>query len=370
MDLFVERLFDGDSWRRACVRIDGDCIAAVEAWAPDSPADGPVLALAAPGFVDVHSHGGGGASFVTDDLDDVRTAVNAHRAHGTTTMIASLVTGAQADLLAQVRLLAEAVDAGLIAGVHLEGPWLAEAFKGAHDAALLTAPTLPDVTALLDAARGTVRLVTIAPELAGALETIELLAQRGVVAAVGHTDADHAVTLAAIAAGARGTTHLFNAMPGLHHRYPGPVLALLADPRVWLELIVDGVHVASPLAAFVLHQFPDRVVLVTDAVAAAASHDGDYILGALPVEVRDGVARIAGTDTMAGSTLTLAGAVRNAVTAGVELGAALRAATSLPADYLGLAEVGRLRPGARADLVVLGEDLGVQRVLHRGTWVA
>ena len=369
MDLWVERLFDGEGWSRAHVTIEGDRVVGVRPWPPGETPAGEVFGLVAPGFVDVHNHGGGGASFVTTDPADVRTAVEAHLTHGTTTVVASLVTGAYPDLIAQLQVLADAVDAGLLAGVHLEGPWLAPKFKGAHDADLLIAPDPADVAALLDAGRGTVRMVTIAPELPGALASIALMAERGVVAALGHTAADHACAAAAIGAGATGATHLFNAMPPLLHRQPGPVLALLDDPRAHLEIIFDGVHVAAPLAAFILTTFSDRAVLVTDAMAAAASDDGDYLLGALPVEVRDGVAHIAGTDTIAGSTLTLRRAVAEAVAAGVDLGVALRAATSGPADYLGLADVGRLRAGSRADLIVLGDDLAVGRVLRRGVWV-
>ncbi|MCC6497253.1 MAG: amidohydrolase family protein, partial [Propionibacteriaceae bacterium] len=154
----------------------------------------------------------------------------------------------------------------------------------------------------------------------------------------------------------------------LRHRDPGPVLALWENPDVYLELIMDGVHVRPELVAFVMSTEPDRVVLVTDAMAAAGGADGDYVLGELPVEVRDGVARIAGTETIAGSTLTLDRAVRNCVAAGVPLARAVRSATALPADYLGLADVGRLAPGKRADLVVLDDDLQVTRVMRRGVW--
>ena len=225
-----------------------------------------------------------------------------------------------------------------------------------------------EVAELLDAGRGAVRMVTLAPERTGALESIALMTGRGVVAAIGHTDADYDACRAAIDAGVTGATHLFNAMAPLRHREPGPVLALWEDRRVYLELILDGVHVRPELVAFVMGTAPDRVVLVTDAMAAAASDDGDYVLGELPVEVRDSVARIAGTDTIAGSTLTLDAAVRHAVAAGVPLAQAVRSATALPSDYLGLADVGRLAPGLRADLAVLDESLFVTRVLHRGSW--
>ncbi|MGB3953851.1 MAG: amidohydrolase family protein, partial [Brooklawnia sp.] len=196
---------------------------------------------------------------------------------------------------------------------------------------------------------------------------VRLLAERGVVAAIGHTDADLATTRAAVEAGATGATHLFNAMPALHHRNPGPILALAAAERVWLELIADGVHVHLDLVAEVMKRWPDRVVLVTDAMAAAGQPDGDYQLGELIVRVEQGVARLAGADTIAGSTLTLSAAVRNVIGVGVGWQQALRAATSLPARYLGL-EAGELLPGRSADLVVWDADWRPVRILRRGAW--
>ena len=364
-------LFPGaDATAPGWVEVSGERIAAAGPGPAPRPADEHLAGTLVPGFVDVHCHGGGGASFVTEDPDTARRALAAHRAHGVTTMVASLVTGTLPDLERQVGCLAGLVESGELAGIHLEGPWLALKYKGAHPPQLLRDPGPAELERLLDAGRGAVRMVTLAPERPGALEAIRLLARRGVVAAVGHTDADYDTCRAAIAAGATGATHLFNAMAPLRHREPGPVLALWEDRRVFLELILDGVHVRPELVGFVASTEPDRVVFVTDAMAAAASADGDYVLGELPVEVRDGVARIAGTDTIAGSTLTLDAAVRNAVAVGMPLARAVRAATALPADYLGLPDVGRIAAGARADLAVLDDDLRVARVLHRGTWVA
>ncbi|MDR0847683.1 MAG: N-acetylglucosamine-6-phosphate deacetylase [Propionibacteriaceae bacterium] len=321
-----------------------------------------------PGFVDVHSHGGGGTNF-GDGVDQARTVLATHLAHGTTTMLASLVTGSIETLETQIRALSALVETGELAGVHLEGPWLSEHFKGAHEESLLVDPDLDDVTRLLDACTDVVRMVTIAPEKPGALDAIALMTSRGVVVAIGHTGADYDEALAGIAAGARGTTHLFNAMPPLLHRRPGPVLACWADPRMWVELVCDGVHVHPDLIAHVARTKPDKVVLITDAMAAAGFTDGDYLLGALPVEVRDGIALIAGTTTIAGSTLTLDKAVRTAVRAGVPLEVALRAATCNPADYLGLSHVGRIAKGLFADFVVLDDDCNVTRVMRHGQWV-
>jgi len=341
---------------------DGRVVAVGTGRPPEPPSD--LFDLVSPGFVDVHSHGGGGAHFA-DGAEGARTVLATHLAQGTTTMLASLATASLDDLAAGVRRLAPLVEAGELAGVHLEGPWLAPEHNGAHEASLLRDPAPGDVQRLISA--GPVRLVTIAPERLGGLEAIAWLAGHGVVVAVGHTAADEACAQAAIAAGASGATHLFNAMPELLHRTPGPALALWRAPDVWVELICDGVHVATGLVAHVMTTKPDRCVLVTDAMAAAGAGDGDYRLGNLGVEVRDGVARLAGQPTIAGSTLTLGRAVRTAVGAGVPLELALRAATSHPADYVGLS-VGRLAPGCFADLVALDGDLEVVRVMRRGAW--
>lgn len=368
MLIAADRLFDGVGLRPGWVRIAGDTIAEVGDGAPPAPAD-LTAALLVPGYVDAHCHGGGGASFLTTEPAEVASAAATHLRHGTTTVVASLVTAAPAELESQVAALATATAAGTIAGIHLEGPWLAPGYRGAHAAALLAAPDPGVLARLLARAGGALRMVTVAPELPGALNLIGRVAAAGAVAAVGHTAADLATARAAITAGATGATHLFNAMPPLHHRAPGPVLALWTDPRVFLELIFDGVHLAPELAAFVLRSAPERAVLVTDAMAAAGAGDGDHRLGTLAVQVRDGVARVAGTDTIAGSTLTLDRAVRNAVAAGVDLAVALRAATANPAAYLGLAGVGRLAPGYRADLLHLGADLAVRAVMRAGRWV-
>lgn len=361
-------LGDAEDFAPGWLQVSAGRIVAAGAGEPPSAADEVVDGWLIPGYVDPHSHGGGGASFVTDDPADVDTVLAAHRAVGTTTMVASLVTGSIPDLTRQVRLLAEKVDAGDLAGIHLEGPWLAEKYKGAHPLQLLADPDPATVEDLLEAGGGAVSMVTIAPERTGALEAIAVMVAHGCVPAIGHTNADYETTKAAIDAGARGATHLFNAMPTLKHREPGPVLALWEDPRVIVELVFDGIHVRPELAAFVMQTVPDRVSLVTDAMAAAGAPDGDYRLGELAVEVRDRVARLAGSDTIAGSTLTLDRAVRNAVAAGVPLVQAVRSATSINADYMGLTDVGRLAPGSRADLVVLDDHQAVTRVMWRGVW--
>jgi N-acetylglucosamine-6-phosphate deacetylase len=318
----------------------------------------------APGFVDVHVHGGGGASFV----DDPQTAIEFHRRHGTTTSLASLVTAAVPEMAKQIAALVPFVESGQIAGIHLEGPFLAPSRCGAHDPALLRAPEPPDVATLLDAGPGSVRMVTIAPELPGATDAIRRIVDAGAVAAIGHTDATYDAARAALKAGASVGTHLFNAMRPLHHREPGVIIALL-DSEATLELVVDNVHVHPALVSWVSRAAaPGRIALITDAIAAAGAGDGEYLLGGLEVTVRDGVARLTHGGSIAGSTLTQDVALRNAVAAGVPLVDAVASLTSTPARALGLA-AGTLEVGGRADLVVLTDDLHVDAVMLGGSWI-
>jgi N-acetylglucosamine-6-phosphate deacetylase len=338
----------------------------------EPPAGGSVEDLAGrwvlPGFVDMHVHGGGGAGFQDGSADEVARVVELHRRHGTTTMLASLVSAPLEDLERAAVRLAGLVQDGLVAGVHLEGPFLAEVRCGAHDPRHLRPPTEGALARLLRAGEGTIRMVTVAPELDGGLEAVKQLRDDGVIAAVGHTDATYAQTAAAIESGASVATHLFNGMRGLHHREPGAVLALLEAPEVTVELINDGVHVHPAVLASVLRWAgPARTALITDAMAAAGAGDGDYKLGGLPVEVRGGVARLAGNGSVAGSTLTMDAALRNAVNAGVSIVDAARAAATTPATTLNLHhELGSIAAGKRADLVILNDDLTVHAVIHHG----
>jgi len=351
--------------------LEGELVADVQPGPPPRPADVDLPgATVVPGFVDAHVHGGGGASFDAGDPEAAATVARAHLGHGTTTMMASLVTDGLESLVRSVGELAELVFDGLLAGIHLEGPWLSPRHSGAHDPGLLALPTPAAVEALVTAARGRLRMVTLAPELPGGMEAVRRLAEAGVVAAIGHTDATYDQARAALDAGASVGTHLFNAMRGLHHREPGPVTALLEHPDAFVELIADGVHVHPAVLRLAAGRKQHRTVLVTDAMAAAAAADGDYRLGSMDVEVRDRVARLADTGAIAGSTLTMAAAVRFAVQqVGLPIEDAVRAASSTPAQMLGLDRVGVLRPGSLADLAVLDERLDVVRVLRRGRWV-
>ncbi len=375
MLITADTVVTGDELLRAgWIEIADGRVLAVGAGEPSRPAD---LALGAvtvvPGFVDMHVHGGGGGAFPEATSTGTRATIDMHRRHGTTSMVASLVTAHPDELLREVALLAEHVQDGDLVGLHLEGPWLSLRRCGAHEPAALRDPDPTELDRVLRAGRGTVRMVTLAPERTGGMAAIRRLVSAGVVAAVGHTDATYDQVRAAIDVGATVGTHLFNAMRPVHHREPGPVMALLEDPRVTVELITDGVHLHPALYRHVTYSVgPDRVALVTDAMAAAGMADGAYQLGPLAVTVIDGVARIADTDTIAGSTATMDRIFRTAVTNSGRprdeaLLAAVRQSSVNPARALGLPPAG-LIAGAVADLVVLDEELAVTGVLYRGEW--
>jgi N-acetylglucosamine-6-phosphate deacetylase len=350
-------------------------VAAATGAAP--PADGVIL----PGLIDIHCHGGGGHSFCTEESAEALAAVAHHAAAGTTGVVASLVTAAPDDLLRQVRALAPLVAGGHLLGIHLEGPFLSPARRGAHAAALLRDPDPALAEDLLAAARGAIKIVTMAPERTGAAAVAEKFRAAGVVVALGHTDADYAGMAAALAAGAGSAlvTHLGNAMPPLRHRAAGPVAAALvaaAADEASVELIADGVHVDAGFTRLVFATAaPGRVVLVTDAMAAAGMPDGSYVLGPLRVTVSGGVARLAPADDpgpgpIAGGTSSLLRVVATASAAGVPLDGAVRAASEAPARVLGLAAArGAVAPGMAADLVVTDSGLQVRRVMRAGRWI-
>lgn len=323
---------------------------------------GPGAVLTA-GFVDIHGHGGAGASF-DDGVEAIRTARALHRQHGTTRAVVSLVTAPLDDLARRVADIADLTETDTdILGSHLEGPFLDPAHHGAHEPTLLRHPAADDVTRLLDAGRGTIRQVTLAPELPGGLDAVRLIVESGAVAAVGHTSADAGLAVQAFEAGATLLTHAFNAMPGIHHRAPGPVLAAAADQRVVLEVIADNVHLDPHVIKLVFDSAPGRVALITDAMAAAGSADGHYDLGAVSVTVEGGIARADDTGSIAGSTLTQDLALRRAVDAGVALADAVRALTETPADAIGVGDrFGRLTVGHVGDAVLLDAQLHVARV--------
>lgn len=352
-----------------------------------------------PGLVDLHDHGGGGVGFPdATTAEEAMVAVREHRRHGTTTLLASLVTADRETLLARAAMLADLADAGEIAGIHAEGPFLSHARRGAQSPDHLVPGDTRLVRDLVEASRGHLRTMTVAPEVEGVVGpdgAAEALVDAGVVPSLGHTDATTeqaevllaqvAAGLAAHAADGRGparemtATHLFNGMRPLHHRAPGPIAACLAAAArgdLVVELVADGVHLAPATVRTVVETVgADRVALVTDAMAAAGMADGSYELGPMGVTVRDGVARL--TDpadpeggAIAGGTAHLVDVVRATVAAGVPLLDAVRSASWVPARVLGLTDVGGLVVGRRADLVVTDGDLRVRRVLRGGADVA
>ncbi|MFD5948405.1 N-acetylglucosamine-6-phosphate deacetylase [Streptomyces collinus] len=325
-----------------------------------------------PGFVDLHNHGGGGASFTSGSVDDILKGIHTHRLHGTTTLVASTVTGDMDSLTHRAGLLSELAEQGEIAGVHFEGPFISPCRKGAHSEALLRDPHPAEVRKLIDAARGRAKMLTLATELPGGLDSVRLLADHGVIAAIGHTDATYEQTVEAIDAGATVATHLFNAMPPLGHRSPGPITALLEDDRITVELINDGTHLHPAALQLAFHHAgARRVAFITDAMDAAGFGDGRYWLGPLEVEVADGVARLVEDGTIAGSTLTQDRSFKRAVTVdGLSVEDAVTALSATPARLLGMADtIGSLEPGKYADLLILDSAYEVKGVMRRGEWV-
>ncbi|WP_406318782.1 N-acetylglucosamine-6-phosphate deacetylase [Streptosporangium sp. NBC_01639] len=325
-----------------------------------------------PGFVDIHNHGGAGGSFPTGDPDEAVRIAALHARHGTTTLMASLVTATLDDLARATAALADLCQDGLLAGIHFEGPYISRARCGAHDPALLRDPSPREFADLLKAGRGHVRMLTIAAELPGALDTIGEAVANDVIAALGHSDATYEQTLAGIDAGGSVATHLYNAMPPLHHRDPGPIAALLEDDRVTIELINDGVHLHPAMMRLAYDVAgPSRTALITDAMAAAGMGDGVYGLGPMKVNVTGGVARLAEGGSIAGSTLTMDVAFRRSVQeVGLSLPEAAEVASLTPARVIGLAGLlGSVSVGKQADLVVLDDALEVRGVMKRGSWI-
>ncbi len=347
---------------RGWLRVSGGLIAEVGHGDPPRQPEVAAAGYVLPGLVDIHCHGGNGGSF---DLSADPAAF--HLRHGTTAVMASLGTTTRDALLHQVRALSPAVADGTVIGVHLEGPYLSHARCGAHPPHLLREPDWAELAEVL--AAGGVRMVTLAPELPRALAMIERLARQGITVAIGHTDASHAQTQAGIDAGATIATHLFNGMRPIHHRDGGPVPALLSDQRVWCELICDGHHLSPEICRFAFHHAgPERTILITDACTAAGMPDGSYLLGGEPITLTDGAVRTADGRSLAGSALTLIAAVRFAVSCGIPLPDAVRAATANPAAAIGLTDRGSLATGLRADIIITDKNLHLTQVMRSGTW--
>lgn len=328
-----------------------------------------------PGFIDGHVHGGGGAQCNTADPDEVAAVARFHASHGTTGLVATTVAAPFDDLRVALTAIARCADSSggvSVLGAHVEGPFLSRSQPGAMDPDAFLAPDVGVAEQLLSAGQGRVLMMTVAPELPGALELIASLVRSGVAVSVGHSEASFAETVAGVRAGASSATHVFNAMPAFDHRDPGVVGAVLDCADVSCELICDGVHLAPAALRLVLRaKGAAGVRLVTDAIEAAGMPDGEYRLGELVVTVLNGQARIAGGGSLAGSTMTMDAAVRNAVKfLGVGVGEAVAMASTNPARLLGLGDrKGAIAAGMDADLVALDDRLFVTGVMVGGGWV-
>ncbi|MHA7274904.1 N-acetylglucosamine-6-phosphate deacetylase [Arthrobacter sp. HLT1-21] len=358
--------------------------------AGSSPADRtfPHGSVLMPGLVDTHCHGANGGDFANGDVAQARRAIDFLHRSGTTTALASTMTAPRSDLLKALSVLAGLAEEGLIAGIHAEGPFVSTARCGAQNPAFIVDPEPEYVAELIEAAQGRMKTMTYAPELPGADALIDALTTHGITPSLGHTDCDAETAAASLAlareemestgfdgySGRPTVTHLFNGMPPLHHRSPGPVAACLRIAKAGnavVELIADNAHVdpQTVLTVFALVG-SDNISLVSDSMAATGLPDGAYHLGPSAVTVRDGVATLDRTGSLAGGTAVLLDIVRRTVAAGVSLDDAVASATTVPANVLGLAdELGSLRLGLRADALVVTADLRLLAVLREGTWL-
>lgn len=359
--LGVGRALVAGQWVDGDVGVEDDRVVAV-----GLPGGGSALAV--PGFVDLQVNGFAGVDLLADGPEGLADVCAALPTTGVVAFQPTYITAAPDALESALHGLAAALESGpagaQVLGAHLEGPYLSPARAGTHPIDRLAAPDAERMRRLRSIAP--VTQVTLAPELPGALDLIAELAAEGVLVAVGHTAADAATTEAAFDAGATIVTHLFNAMPPLLHRDPGPIGAALADESTLVCLIADGIHLDDRIVRIVFSAAPGRTVLTTDAVAAAGRPDGPAMLGEVAI-IKDGLeVRRASDGTLAGSALTMDAAVRRAVDAGVPLEQALHAASRAPADALGRDDLGDIRVGGRADIAVLGPDLSVERTLVAG----
>ena len=325
---------------------------------PDQIIDGTLI----PGFIDIHCHGGASSYF--SNASKVQDVIRVHRDHGTTGIVASLVTESIDDLKKQIATLVPFYTSGQILGIHLEGPYLSHARCGAHEPTLLINPDTAEIKELLEVGAGSIAMITIAPELPGAIEAIKYLSSAGVKVAIGHTNGDFKDAAAGTNAGATVVTHFLNAMS--KERVEGSISSfVLVDERLSVELILDGHHVPFTTASEIIQAIGNRVVLVTDAMAAAGSGDGNYAIGKLEVKVENSVARLASNNALAGSTLTMDQAFNNAINnCGVSIPQAVLMSSTNPAKALGLSDRGSIAVGYRADLLAFDSVTGKVSTLN------
>jgi N-acetylglucosamine-6-phosphate deacetylase len=352
-----EQLLD-DVW----LEISEDLIISISPGVHPSP-DKIVDGILIPGFIDIHCHGGGGHYFSASSPDEITKAINAHKKTGTTSLVASLVTEKISDLKAQIDRLVPFYERGEIVGIHLEGPFLSHARCGAHEPTLLIEPSVSLLEELIDVGQGSIKMVTIAPELNGAIESIDYLRSVGVLVALGHTEASSVEASVATNHGASIVTHFLNAM-NKDESEESIAGYVLGEPRLSIELIADGHHLSFEKVSQLFASVQSRIILVSDAMAAAGNGDGKYLIGALPVDVRDGVARLESNQKLAGSTLTISQAFANLVNhCGLSLLQAVHATSTQPAKSFGLKDRGGIAVGKRADVLSYDSSSGFVTVI-------
>ena len=335
--------------------------------APDIALPGGVLL---PGLVDLQVNGYFGEEFLTADADGWARVITRLPQTGTTAFLPTFITAPPGVLTAGLRAAAALIPAlpagARVLGVHVEGPFISPRWKGAHNEAWITEPSAGAVAELLDAGRGVLRLVTLAPERPGGMSAVTRLTEAGILVSVGHSDATARQVAEAADHGARMVTHLFNAQRPMHHREPGVVGQALTDERLTSGLIADMHHVSPQVCVLAFRAAPGRICAVTDAAACAGMPPGSYQLGGEPIELPpgDGEPPVRGDGTLAGSGLRMDAAVGNLAAAGIGLVEAVSAATRVPADLIGRPDLGRIAPGAAADLAWLGDDMRT-----RATWI-
>jgi N-acetylglucosamine-6-phosphate deacetylase len=368
---FESAVFQGKVNYQVEIQVESGVISEVNVGVEKSPNVLFLKGMALPGFIDTHCHGGGGFFFSNKDKENLETIAKFHLVNGTTTLFASLVSEDKETLRAQVNHLGSLLPLQTIAGIHLEGPWLSTVFNGAHDPSTLRDPESTEIMELFEASKGYLAAVTIAPELSNAIEMISLLDSLGVTVAIGHTDANAEETVSAIKAGAKVVTHFYSCMRPISHRVSTLALEALYNKDIHLEFILDGSHIQKKAIQLLLDVAKDRLVAVTDAISAAGMPDGELTLGKVSVVVQDGVAKLKGSELLAGSTLTMNRAYKflmdNFEVSPVD---AVAYFSGNPAKIYKLANVGSIEVGKRANFVIVNTDNEVIDVVFDGEIVS
>ena len=328
--------------------------------------------IVAPGFVDIHVHGGKGRDVMDASYEAVKEIAKFLASHGTTSFVFTTISAPHFDLLRAVKAVKTAMEKGThgadVLGAHLEGPYINSEKRGAHNANYVRRPSLNEFEEIWAASKHAVKIVTLAPELEGSKVLIQRLRELGIVASIGHSNATYIQVVGAIRHGVRHATHMFNRMSGFDHREPGVVGAVLVNDELTAELICDNIHVhPAAMSLLIKVKESERVVLVTDAIRAAGMTDGEYALGKQRIIVKDGVSRLESGD-FAGSTLTMNRAVRNMMKlVGTPLQTAVKMATINPAVVINVDEnKGSLEPGKDADVVIIDDEINVYMAIVKG----